>query len=837
MPRGVWKSRDTGSDSLMVQLEQAVPHQVGHSGGSSRGHRSLPGVFSMVLAVGVPVWWILGMFQAVFFMAAVLMAVHLMRRRTIGVPSGFGVWLLFLVWLIGGLLVIQVDVPGAVPGGSSGRYLTFGYRFGWYTICTVGALYVLNTKSTLSSDRICAAVAWFFVVLTCGGLLGVLQPQLSFPSALELALPHRLTQQKFIGELIHPNVAQIHDFLGSASARPSAPFAYTNDWGLAIAITLPFFVLVWWRRGGAWRWAMLAILVISAVPIVSSLNRGLWMSILVVIAFTAVRSAVFAQIRLLGGIIALVVVAGVIVLASPLGSMIQARLDTPHSDQGRANLSTQTVASALEGSPVIGFGSTRDAAGNFASIAGGATYECPKCTPPPLGTHGQAWLLVFASGIGGLLLFTIFLVGQFLRHLRSRSTIAPAALACLLVLIITMPIYNSVGVPLFIGFVSIGLLAREADQTSAHPLTLDRLIGPIRRGAGIVLIFTLLGGLTGLLLHRATGQPARATQAVLVPAIDLVGVSDARVLTLDSEALLARSGAVLEAIGRATRTDDLEDVSRRLSIGAEPNTRVLTISYVDRVSTTASRAVEAAVRAYLAERTVLRSQARESVTTRLSGQHQVLDETLRTVEEVSVTFGATESIRAKTTMSDLRLQMSGVLSDMHAFGAGEVGHPLTEVVVHRSADALLVRIGSGLTLGAGAGLVFVWRTGDRRRRIRMVRRGEEILGLPVLLEVSPIGDGGGPSRHAADALRRYRPLCGVLADPDSPAASALAQGLSAALNDPFDSSGNRALFVVSKHTRNEALVQLRSRCHRMGIHPVGLVVATGEERSKGAAGR
>lgn len=818
----------------MNQLERVTRGPVGVSDGLPRHHRSMPSVLLTALFAGVPVWWVLGIFHAAFFIVAGLMVAHLMRRRRIEVPKGLGIWLLFLVWLIGGLLVMQVDAPGAVPGYSGGRFLTFGYRSGWYLIGTVAALYILNTKRTFPADRVCAAIAWFFVVLTGGGMLGVLRPGLNFPSALELLLPNRLSRQNSISDLIHPNVSQVHDFLGFATARPSAPFAFSNDWGLAVAITLPFFVLVWWRREGVWRWAMLAILAVSTVPIVSSLNRGLWLSIVAVVIFTAIRSALLGRIRLLGGLLALLSVAGVIVIVSPLGPLIQARLDTPHSDEGRGNLSAQSVTSTLDGSPIIGFGTTRDVAGNFSSIAGGATQECPKCGPPPMGTHGQAWLLIFASGLGGFFLFTVFVAGQLLRHLRSRSSTAPATLACLVVLMITMPIYSSVGVPLFIGFLSIGLLAREADRASS-PFTLDRLTGPIQRGAGIVLALTLLGGLTGTLVHHVGRQPARAAQSVLVPAIDLIGVPRARAFSLDSEALVARSGAVLEAVSRATGTDDIDDVSRRLSISAEPNTRVLTISYMDEQPTAASAGVDAAVRTYLAERAELHSAARRSLTARLAVQHQVLNETLRIIEDATPTFDGTGSRGARTAIDRLGLQMANALTDIHVPETEDAGHPLTEVRIRRSSDALLVRAGSGISVGAVVGLALAWHLGDRRRRISRARAGNKVCDLPVVLEPSPARAGRAAIDRAEDVVRRFRPLCGLLATPGSAAASAVAHHLDSALSDAHGRSGNRALLVAEEGTRTEAVAELRDRVRRMGVEPVGLIVV--ERRPKGATSK
>ncbi|MGB5936244.1 MAG: hypothetical protein WBG76_10295, partial [Ornithinimicrobium sp.] len=352
-----------------------------------------PGWPLVACFAGLPLWWVLGLIQVVFFLASVAMLVYLARTRDVRTPRGLGIWLLFLVWLLGGLFTMQVTAPSTIPGQSLGRYAVFGYRALWYVMGMVAMLYVLNTRGVLSTQRICMAISWMFVTLVGGGLLGVLVPTLEFTSAFEWLLPGFISKNGFVNGLIHGQVAQIQDFLGYVEPRPSAPFAYSNEWGLNLVCTLPFFVVAWWKRGGRYRLLMPFVLLAAMFPIVSSLNRGLWGALLVIAVYVAVRSLLHGRaVVLLTLAVGMGLVAAVIVI-SPLGDLLQDRINTPHSNQGRANLSTLSVQSALEGSPVIGFGTTRDVAGNFNSIAGGETDQCPACSPPPLGTQGQLWLV------------------------------------------------------------------------------------------------------------------------------------------------------------------------------------------------------------------------------------------------------------------------------------------------------------------------------------------------------------------------------------------------------------------------------------------------------------
>src|SRR5699024_7579347 len=155
------------------------------------------------------------------------------------VPQGFGVWLMWMAWLVTGLLVMQVDAPGTVSESSLTRYFPFGYRFAWYLVATIVALYIINARPRIPTERISRILAWFFVILVVGGLLGTFLPNLSFPSVLQLALPRALAEQSFVRDLLQVQVAQVQSFLGDSRARPSAPFPYTNEWGLVTACTLP----------------------------------------------------------------------------------------------------------------------------------------------------------------------------------------------------------------------------------------------------------------------------------------------------------------------------------------------------------------------------------------------------------------------------------------------------------------------------------------------------------------------------------------------------------------------------------------------------------------------
>src|SRR5699024_496081 len=135
-----------------------------------------PGWPLTVTFAWLPLWWALGLMQIMFFAMAVPMLIHLVRRRDVVVPKGFGGWLLLLVWILGGVFVLQADAPGTVQDPSMLRYLTFSYRFGWYVVGTIVLLYVINSRQFLTTQRIADALGWMFVALLGGGIIGVLMP-------------------------------------------------------------------------------------------------------------------------------------------------------------------------------------------------------------------------------------------------------------------------------------------------------------------------------------------------------------------------------------------------------------------------------------------------------------------------------------------------------------------------------------------------------------------------------------------------------------------------------------------------------------------------------------
>jgi hypothetical protein len=427
-----------------------------------------PGWPLAVLYLGFPLWWALGLAQLIFFAVAAAMAVILYRQRPLRVPRGFGLWLLFLVWMLAGVFLIRAHAPDTIPGGGGlGRLGGFTVRAGWYLAITIAMVYVANTARQISTQRIVRLLGWMFVVTTGFGVLAVLAPTLEFRSPVEMVLPQQLVSTNFVRTLIHPSLSSSSDFLGYVQPRPTAPFPYSNAWGNNLALYLPFFVLAWFGRDAGWRRkAAPVVLLVSIVPITFSLNRGLWLSLAVAAVYAAVRLAVNGRGRALQALVGGVLVGGLVFVSSPLYDTLLLRIETPHSNERRAGTAETVVSVTAQGSPVAGYGSTRTMQGSFSSLAGGETAQCRQCAPPPLGTQGFMWRLVLTTGFVGTGLCLSFFVLQFLRRSRGPAPIDVTTCTVLLVAVLCFFVYDSLGSAMFTAFLAIGLMAR-ADEQSA----------------------------------------------------------------------------------------------------------------------------------------------------------------------------------------------------------------------------------------------------------------------------------------------------------------------------------------------------------------------------------
>ena len=420
------------------------------------GARTAPTWPLTFVLAGFPIWWITGFGDvALCFAMAAIVHQFAVRRSWPLAPSGFGVWLLFLGWmLVSGL---GIDTPG--------RMLGFAYRTLLYAAATAAFLYVYSFRATFTLRRVAGLLTGFWTVCVVGGYIGLTFPLFVWRTPLSYIIPSSIRSNELVNEMVVRRVSQGNpDALIPQSQRPSAPFLFTNGWGAAYSILTPIVIayafeyLRGWRRG-----LLLAAVVASTVPAFLTLNRGMFIGLGIAGVYMAFRGVMAGNPRILIGIAAAGVVALVAFASVPAGDRLDERLETSSTTDDRASLYTESIARSLE-SPVFGYGAPRPSADNL----------------PSVGTHGQVWTVMFSHGIPALILFVVWILVAWHQTAHHRSGVGLAINASLVVVSVEMFYYGFVGMALFL--VMIG--AAAAWRTDAIGLSTPHRIGAGRASTG-----------------------------------------------------------------------------------------------------------------------------------------------------------------------------------------------------------------------------------------------------------------------------------------------------------------------------------------------------------------
>jgi hypothetical protein len=436
-----------------------------------REPRRLPESWPLWVGVaGFPVAWALGVTPVLFPLLAIPMAWRLVRRPGgVRFPPGFGIWALFLAWVLASAVALNLQAPGTLPPSGTGRYFAYAVRFADYCAMTIFMLYVGNADPRrLSMRTVMSAISALCVGVVSLGVLAVLIPRGAFHSPLAGILPASMLPSDAGGESGLLRLSQVQDVLGYSAPRPAAPFVYTNAWGNSFSLLIVWLVVRFGVGGSARAKALTATFcAIAMVPVIYSLNRGLWIGLVLSVAYVVLRLALRGRVAVVAVAVAGVALLGAGVAVSPLGATIASRVDNGHSNQIRESLASGSLR-AMKASPIIGYGSTRATQGSASSIAVGKTKDCPKCGNRNIGSTGQLWLLLISQGLIGTLLY----FGFFLRVLWVyRRDVSPVGIAGSLVILLSFfyaLFYTALLIPLCITFLSVGLLWRNAMERRAR---------------------------------------------------------------------------------------------------------------------------------------------------------------------------------------------------------------------------------------------------------------------------------------------------------------------------------------------------------------------------------
>ena len=422
----------------------------------------LPYAWPLYVAFGLfPAWYLLGFGALIWFFLAIPMTFSLVARSKVRIPKGFGWYMLFFIWMLATIVQLQ--------GSEIGRIFAFLYRAGLYYSAGVWCLYIYNApKRLLPTRTILKVMTFMWIVVVAGGWLGVISPYMQFHTLAESLMPKTLLRNDLVYTLVHPQVAAVQTFLGYPVPRPQAPFDFTNNWGGNFALLLPFVCALWGQMRTLTRRNLLRLIAAgSMIPVIFSLNRTLWLCLVVTLVYAGGRFAVQGKKGAFQAICAVAVLGYVLFNFGPTGQLIQDRARVAHSNQGRSILYNE-AADSVEKSPLLGYGGPKPSVVN------------PNL--PPVGTQGQFWLVFFSHGVPGAFFFVTYFVYATWRTRKARTTAALWCHIVLLLAVVQMPFYGLLHMQMHILAIAFALACRERED----PDIPDEVVAPPRSRAYVV---------------------------------------------------------------------------------------------------------------------------------------------------------------------------------------------------------------------------------------------------------------------------------------------------------------------------------------------------------------
>ncbi|WP_148571551.1 O-antigen ligase family protein [Nocardioides caldifontis] len=414
---------------LLVRSEDSAPPPP--SGGV------LPRWPFAALFVGFPIWWVLGLVDVAWIMVAAVMCLYLAQVR-LRVPRGFGVWLLFLLWAGGSVIMV----------GGGMDLVGFAYRYLLYVASTVLAIYVYNAREQITSRYVTGCLTVWWLVTVAGGYLGVVHPSGVWRTPASWLLTDSLLNNQLVNHMVVRRFAQYNpDSFLQVAPRPSAPFLYTNNWGNVFSLLLPFVLVYMWHvRGERKFWWLVAALPVSAVPALLTLNRGMFIGLGIALLYAAVRLAMRGSFKAIGALALVAALGSALYMVLPIQERLAGRLDSSAdatSNDTRASLYLQAIE-LVPDSPFFGYGAPQAGAESGAA---------------PVGTQGQIWMLLVSHGPIASICFVAFFAIALLGAWRRIDPVGTAAQTVLLVGLVELLYYGMLpnGLPIMMVAAALGL--------------------------------------------------------------------------------------------------------------------------------------------------------------------------------------------------------------------------------------------------------------------------------------------------------------------------------------------------------------------------------------------
>src|SRR5690606_23742264 len=190
----------------------------------------------------------------------------------------------------------------------------------------------------------------FWVYAVIGGFASVFFPLFSFRTPLGYILPGSLQANELVGEMVVRRLTQYNpDGWFDLDPRPSAPFLYTNQWGNVYLLTFPMVIayLLNIARGRRF-WLLISTIVLSLIPAMLTLNRGMFIGLAVAAIYIAIRWMHSGQLGRAMWIIGADAIVALIAIPLSIGARLTSRVETSTSTENRADLYRETFERTLD---------------------------------------------------------------------------------------------------------------------------------------------------------------------------------------------------------------------------------------------------------------------------------------------------------------------------------------------------------------------------------------------------------------------------------------------------------------------------------------------------------
>jgi len=413
--------------------------------------------------LSLPILWLLGLSFFQWPLITLPLLIPLARAGTLRVPRRFGVWLLFMAWVL----------VSAVELHSGSRAIAWAWRGSFYVTATILFLYIYNSpEARLPKRSVINAMAGYWIAIVAAGWLGVLFPHISITSPAEHLFPKSLLHNTYFYSHTHLQFAEVQHFLGFQEGRPQALFPYTNAWGSTFAMLMPIAVAaVIGTKNRLWKRILIVAMASSVVPGVFSLDRGEWLSLLVALVYAGTRLGARHDFRVVVSLLLSAVAVVMVVVLTPLGGLVTGRFTHQTGDVTRL-ARDQVAQSQSTASPIVGYGAPQQQAA--------LTH-----TAKSVGTESEIFLILYSHGFPALFLLVFWFAYVLVRSGKRRDRAPPYMFwvhAALLAACVQAPYYElTERIPLMMAMAA--LLLREISQQNGGIAVHRRISWRRDRGA------------------------------------------------------------------------------------------------------------------------------------------------------------------------------------------------------------------------------------------------------------------------------------------------------------------------------------------------------------------